>query len=208
MFYYWTSFSKKAVFLEKIAKTLFVGRYDHFEGRVAPGDKNPCNILCGHRRFEYFSSNKFKKKKQYFSKYKWKIIFAERNNFWVKEESDDKNEYDIFFGKWGTKYSVQVFFSKTPIPSDLNPKTRFWGTFSPISVVLLGRLFPKTIGFTMRVPTPTMWILWKSDHNCDLYRNFFYIHTYIYTHTHTHTHTHIYIYIFKKIRFRRIEKNS
>ncbi len=36
-----------------------------------------------------------------------------------------KNEYDLFFGKWGTKYSFSVFFSKNPIPSDLNPKNWF-----------------------------------------------------------------------------------
>ncbi len=33
MFYNRTSFSKKAVFSEKIAKNPFVGGHDHFEGR-------------------------------------------------------------------------------------------------------------------------------------------------------------------------------
>ncbi len=28
----------------------------------------------------------------------------------------------------------------------------------------------------MSGPAPTMWISWKSDQNCDLYRNFFYIY--------------------------------
>ncbi len=40
MFYYRISFSKKAVFLEKIAKTPFVGGHDRFERRETPGDKN------------------------------------------------------------------------------------------------------------------------------------------------------------------------
>ncbi len=42
----------------------------------------------------------------------------------------------------------QFFCIKSLIWSDLNTKNWFWGTFSPISVVLLDRLFPKTIGFT------------------------------------------------------------
>ncbi len=59
MFYYRTSFSKKAVFLEKTAKNPFVGRNGRFEGREAPGDKNQYNLFCRHRRFEYFLSNNF-----------------------------------------------------------------------------------------------------------------------------------------------------
>ncbi len=47
-------------------------------------------------------------------------------------------------------YQIQFlsFFLKKPHTSDLNPKNWFWDTFSPIYVVLLGRLFPKTIRFT------------------------------------------------------------
>ncbi len=50
MFYYRTSFSKKAVFLEKTAKNPFVGGYGSFEGRGAPGDKNQYNLFCRHSR--------------------------------------------------------------------------------------------------------------------------------------------------------------
>ncbi len=59
MFYYRTSFSKKTVFLEKTAKTPFVGGHGRFEGRRSPGDKNQYNLFCRHRRFEYFLSNNF-----------------------------------------------------------------------------------------------------------------------------------------------------
>ncbi len=63
MFYYRTSFSKNAVFLEKTAKNPFVGGHDGFEGRGASGKKNQYNFFCRHQRFEYFSSNNFFEKK-------------------------------------------------------------------------------------------------------------------------------------------------
>ncbi len=53
MFYYKTSFSKKAVFLEKTAKNPFVGGHDRFEGRRASSDKNQYNLFGRYRRFEY-----------------------------------------------------------------------------------------------------------------------------------------------------------
>ncbi len=46
------------------------------------------------------------------------------------------------------RISIEVFFSKTTIPSDLNPENWFWRLISPHICVLLGRLFSKTIGFT------------------------------------------------------------
>ncbi len=69
MFYYTTSFSKKAVFLEKTAKTPFVGvgGHDCFEGRGASGDKNQYNLFCWHQqRSEYFSFNNFFEKNNIF----------------------------------------------------------------------------------------------------------------------------------------------
>ncbi len=63
MFYYETSFTKTAVFLEK---TAFVEGDDSFEGRGTSGDKNQYNLFCGHRRFEYFSFNNFLEKNHIF----------------------------------------------------------------------------------------------------------------------------------------------
>ncbi len=48
MFYYKTSFSKKAVFLEKTAKNPFVGEHGRFEGREASGDTNQYNLFYRH----------------------------------------------------------------------------------------------------------------------------------------------------------------
>ncbi len=59
----------------------------------------------------------------------------------------DKNEYNLFCGKGGTEYYFEVFSSKYPYRLNESRKTGFGGTFSLISVVLLGRLFPKPIEF-------------------------------------------------------------
>ncbi len=66
------------------------------------------------------------------------------------ERRTTKMNITIFlgWGKWVPNIVIKFFSSENFIPSDLNPKTGFGGTFSPIPVVLLGQLFPKTIGFT------------------------------------------------------------
>ncbi len=50
--------------------------------------------------------------------------------------------------KWSTEYCSEVFSSKKPIRLNESQKFGFGDTFSLISVVLLGRLFPKAIGLT------------------------------------------------------------
>ncbi len=47
MFYYKTSFSKKAVFLKKTGKKTPFGGDDRFEGRWASGDKNQYTFFVG-----------------------------------------------------------------------------------------------------------------------------------------------------------------
>ncbi len=42
----------------------FVGRYDHFEGKGVPGDKNRYKLFCKKWGFEYFLCNNFFKKKK------------------------------------------------------------------------------------------------------------------------------------------------
>ncbi len=66
MFYYKTSFSKKAVFLEKTANKSFVGGRDSFGGSGLSGDKNYCYLFCRHWDFKYFSFNNFFKKNKIF----------------------------------------------------------------------------------------------------------------------------------------------
>ncbi len=49
-------------------------------------------------------------------------------------------------GKWGTNIVLKFFPQKSPYQLNESQKIGFGGTFSYISVILLGRLFPKTIG--------------------------------------------------------------
>ncbi len=74
MFDYKTSFSKKAVFLEKTAKNPFVGGHDRFQGRGTSGDKNQYNLFCRYRRFEYFLSNNFFEKTNVFQNKREKLL--------------------------------------------------------------------------------------------------------------------------------------
>ncbi len=64
MFYYKTSFSKKAVFLEKTAKTPLVRGHDRYEGR---GQKLIEPFFVGIDVLNIFHLTTFSKK-QYFSK--------------------------------------------------------------------------------------------------------------------------------------------
>ncbi len=82
-------------------------------------------------------------KKQYFPKLPRKIIFRVRDHFSGNGTSDDKNEYTLFRGKWGTEYGSEIFSSKPPYQLNENQTTSFGGTFSVILVVLLERLFQK-----------------------------------------------------------------
>ncbi len=81
MFYYRTSFSKKAVFFEKTTKNPVVGGHDSFEGRGAPGDKNQYNPFCRHRRFEYFLSNMVFEKNNIFQNISEKLFLGGRHHF-------------------------------------------------------------------------------------------------------------------------------
>ncbi len=116
--------------MEKTAKNTFVGGHARFEGRGAPGDKNLYNLFCRHRRFEYFLSNNFFKKNNIFQNIN-KNFFGDVTIFEGTGGRTTKMNVTFFFGKCGTKYSFQVFFSKNPIPSDLNPINWFWGHIFP-----------------------------------------------------------------------------
>ncbi len=65
------------------------------------------------------------------------------DNFSENGLSDDKNESNLFYGKLSTKYGFKIFSSKNPYWLNKRQNPSFRGTFSPISVVLLDRLFPK-----------------------------------------------------------------
>ncbi len=108
MFYYKTSFSKKAVFLEKTAKNQFVEGQDHSEGRGRLVTKINIIFFVGIDVLNIFHLITFSKKKTIFSKitaknYFWGALPLLRE--WGRGASDDKNEHNLFWGKWSTKYS-------------------------------------------------------------------------------------------------------
>ncbi len=105
MFYYKTSFSKKAVSLEKTAKNLFVEGHDRFEGGGASGDKNQYNLFCRHRRFESFFILQLFLKKQYFQNKSEKLFLGGVTIFEGPGSRTTKMNITFFFGKRGTKYS-------------------------------------------------------------------------------------------------------
>ncbi len=62
MFYYKTDFSKKAIFLEKTAKNLFVEGHDRFEGTERLAIKINIIFFVGIHVFNIFYSTTFLKK--------------------------------------------------------------------------------------------------------------------------------------------------
>ncbi len=60
---------------------------------------------------------------------------------------DDKNEYNLFVRNGVPNTGFKFFNQKYPYWLNESRKDSFWDTFSPILVVLLGWLFPKTIVF-------------------------------------------------------------
>ncbi len=88
----------------------------------------------------------------------YKNLRKKRNN--IFQNNRQKNywgawplfrEWDVGLQKWIQPYlwekwyQIQLwnFFLKKPHAAEWKPKNQFWGTFSPISMILLDRLFPK-----------------------------------------------------------------
>ncbi len=113
MFYYRTSFSKKAVFLEKNAKNPFGGGHGRFEGRGAPGDKNECNLFCRHRRFEYFLSNNFFVKNNIFQNISEKLFLEGVTIFEGTGNQTTKMNITFFFVNVVPNTVFKFFSQKT-----------------------------------------------------------------------------------------------
>ncbi len=88
-------------------------------------------LFCRKWGFEYFSLKNFFKKKNTFQNNAEKNFFGEGDDHFAGNRvSNDKNEYDLFYGKWGTEYGFEVFSSKWSTVAEWKPN--FWGggTFS------------------------------------------------------------------------------
>ncbi len=75
MFYYETSFRKKAVFLEKIAKNPFVEGHERFEGRVHLATKISITFFVSMEVLNIFRLTIFLKKNNRFQN-NWKNNFS------------------------------------------------------------------------------------------------------------------------------------
>ncbi len=130
MFYYKTSFSKKAVFLEETAENHFVWKHDRFEGRGRLGTKINVTFFVGIDVLNILHLTTFSKK-TIFSKITVKNYSSGSWPF-LRERAlpDDKNEYNLILEN-GVPNTVLKFFPKKPYMSDLNPKNWFWGHIFP-----------------------------------------------------------------------------
>ncbi len=112
MFYYRTSFSKKAIFLEKTAKNPFVGGHGSFEGRGHLGTKINITFFVGIDVLNIFYLTIFSKKNNIFQKISEKLFFGASPFLRERGGSDDKNEYNhiTFFLVNGVPNTVFKFF--------------------------------------------------------------------------------------------------
>ncbi len=117
--------------------------------------KSMINFFVGNEILNIFSYNnlKTKKTKKTFSKITAKNNFLEgaggtNDHFLRNGASDDKNEYNLFYEKWGTEYGFAIFTSKNPIPAEWKPKNHFWRHIFPHISCSIGQIVSKKIGFT------------------------------------------------------------
>ncbi len=105
MFYYRTSFSKKAVFLEKTTKNPFVGGYCRFERRGHLATKINITFFVGINVLNIFYLTTFSKKNNIFQNIREKLFLEGVTIFEGTGCRMTKMNITYFFGKWGTKYS-------------------------------------------------------------------------------------------------------
>ncbi len=79
--------------------------------------------------------------------------------------SDDKNECNLFHGKWGTEYSFEIFSLKTPYTGWMKIKKPVLGHIFLVSVVLLDRLYQKK--------KKNVHLCVESQHLCEFHKNWF-----------------------------------
>ncbi len=106
MFYYKTNFSKKAIFLKKIAKNP-VEDMTGLKGGARLSTKISITFFVGIEVLNIFHLTIFSTKTIFFSKLTAKIIFGGKNIFEGTGRRATRMNITcfFFFGKWGIKYS-------------------------------------------------------------------------------------------------------
>ncbi len=155
----------------KNCKKPFMWENDHFERNTCLSTKINITFFVG---IEVLNIFHITIKKKEIPEYQQKIMFKGHDHFSGNEVSDDKNEYNLLYGKWATKYGFEIFSSKTPIPAEWKPRNQFWGHISPHVTGSVGPIVSKKKkkqGSPMCGLAPTTWISYKSNQNCNLYRD-------------------------------------
>ncbi len=129
MFYYKTSFSKKAVFFQRTAKNPFREDMTVFSKEGVWRQKL---IYWGS---EHFSCNRFFEKNNIFRNNSANFFFfgGGKDHFWGNGAPGDTSKYNLLGLGKGDQIQFSNFFLRNPILSDWNPKNWFCGhTFTYI----------------------------------------------------------------------------
>ncbi len=139
-----------SIYTEKIVKNHLWRYMTILRWRWCVATKIDITFFCKKWGVEYFScKNFFEKKQNNFFQNNWEnFFFGGDDQFLWNGALDDKNKYNLFYGKLGTEYGFEVFSSKKPILAKWKPKNQFWGhIFSYISGSIW-LMFSKTLGLT------------------------------------------------------------
>ncbi len=150
--------------------------HDHFEGKGHLVTKiNNIIFFVRNEVLNIFNSTIFfRKKKTIFFKITLKNNFWRHGQFSGNGAPDDKNEYNLFYGKCGTEYGFVVFSSRNPHTAWMKAKNWFWAHFIPYQWFYQVDCFEKQQVSLMCGSSPSMWISWKSVQNSDCDNNNYY----------------------------------
>ncbi len=156
--------------LKKLRKTICERTWLRGSGRLAI--KINITLFVGNEDLNIFQLTIFFEKKTIFSKITAKNNFLGHDHFVGNGAPNYKNEYNLFHGKWGIKYSFEDFSSKKPIRAEWKPKNWFWGH---IFLHVSGSIGPIVSKFNRIQPFV------DSRESREFHKNWFKIVTYIVT---------------------------
>ncbi len=147
----------------KNCKKQFMGGNGHFARKGCLVTKIDINFFVWNEVLNISHITIFKK--IFFSKITEKKNFGGPDHFSENEVSKDKNEYNLFYGKWSTEFGFQIFSSGYPILAEWKQKNQFWGQIFPRISGTVGPIVSKKIGFSH------VWT--RSYQSCEFNENWF-----------------------------------
>ncbi len=145
-----------SIYVEKIVINHLWEDMTILRGRGFQATKININFFVRNELLNIFHITIFSKK-TIFSKIIMKSNFWRSYYFSGNGMSDNKSEYNLFCRKWSTEYGFEIFSPKTSYRLNESQKISCRGTFSPVSVVLLDRLFLKKNKVTQCVNSHQPW---------------------------------------------------